>query len=72
MNAFLSKVRFYGAILPIILLSFIFCAGVAFAFDEKKEAKQIEKARQYVEKNELRKAVIEYLGVIQINPNNNV
>jgi tetratricopeptide (TPR) repeat protein len=40
------------------------CAG-----KEEKKAKHLERARQYIAKNELKKAVIELKNVVQLDPN---
>jgi tetratricopeptide (TPR) repeat protein len=72
MNSFLLQARSYGAIITVIALSFLYCTQLSFAFDAKKEAKHMERARAYIEKNELRKAVIEYMNVVQINPKNDM
>jgi tetratricopeptide (TPR) repeat protein len=42
---------------------------VSCSSKEDKKAKHLERAKQYIEKNELRKAVIELKNVVQIDPN---
>ena len=50
----------------------LLCASLvvfgACASKEEKKAKHLERAKQYIEKNELQKAVIELKNVIQLDP----
>ena len=59
-----------GSIFLLVFASFLFLSCMSCASDSEKEAKHLERARQYVEKNELKKAVIEYKNVVQLNPKN--
>ena len=52
----------------VLMILFLFLLGVGCASDEKKKAKHFKRAKQYIEKNELKKAVIELKNVIQIDP----
>jgi Tfp pilus assembly protein PilF len=63
-NAFI--ICSFGAMLVAIL--FVLCIGCASK--EEKEARHLERARQYVEKTEFKKAVIEFRNVVQLDPEN--
>lgn len=49
---------------------FLCVLGIGCATKEEKEARHLERARQYIEKSEFRKAVIELKNVIQLDPQN--
>ena len=58
----------------LILVCILSLAFAAFAVSgcagkEEKKAKHLERARQYMAKNELRKAVIELKNAVQLDPN---
>jgi tetratricopeptide (TPR) repeat protein len=52
----------------ILLLSFPLVFGSGCASKEEKRAKHFEKAKEYIAKNELKKAVIELKNVVQLEP----
>jgi hypothetical protein len=52
----------------VILFSLTFILSLGCASKEEKKTKHLQRARQSVEKNELKKAVIEYKNVIQLDP----
>jgi len=56
-----------GLGLWLVLFAFILSGGCASK--EEKMAKHLARARQYVENGELKKAVIEYKNVVQLNSN---
>jgi Tfp pilus assembly protein PilF len=52
-------------VLVLVLVSLPSCAS-----KEEKKAEHLKRAKQYIEKNELRKAVIELKNVVQLDPQN--
>jgi tetratricopeptide (TPR) repeat protein len=60
------KARYHWVI--FVLFSFVFSLGCASK--EEKIAKHLEKAKQYMEENELREAVMELMNVVQLDPEN--
>jgi tetratricopeptide (TPR) repeat protein len=50
------------------LFVFLFSLGIGCANKEEKKAKHQERARQYIENQEYKKAVIELKNVIQLDP----
>ena len=52
----------------MIMISFFFFVNLSCTSKEEKKAEHAETARQYIEKNELKKAVIELKNVIQLDP----
>jgi tetratricopeptide (TPR) repeat protein len=65
MSSIRSKVRFLYWAVPVLAV-FILAAGCASK--EEKKGEHLEKAREYVQKNELKKAVIEYKNAAQLDP----
>ena len=55
-----------------LIVLFFFVSGICFAGKEEKKAKHLKRARQYVEKNELEKAVIEFRNVVQLDPEDDI
>lgn len=53
-----------------VAVLFVFSLGSGCANKEEKKGKHLERARQYVEANELKKAVIEFKNVVQLDPKN--
>ncbi len=62
---------FFGFIW-IMLFFFTLVLATGCASKEEKKAKHLEKAREYVTKNELKKAVIELKNVVQLDPQDDV
>ncbi|MBW1803751.1 MAG: tetratricopeptide repeat protein, partial [Deltaproteobacteria bacterium] len=56
----------------LLMIVLFFIMGISCSGDEAQKAEHKEKARQYVEKNELRKAVIELKNAVQIDPEDDV
>ncbi|MFC1823267.1 tetratricopeptide repeat protein [Thermodesulfobacteriota bacterium] len=54
--------------LRIIFVAVLFFAGISCTSKEERKAEHKERARQYIEKNELKKAVIELKNVVQLDP----
>ena len=52
----------------MMLVSFTLFFGSGCASKEEKKAKHFEKAKEYIAKNELKKAVIELKNVVQLDP----
>ena len=50
------------------MISLVLFLGLGCGSDEEKKAKHLEKAEQYLEKNELKKAVLELQNVVQLDP----
>ncbi|MEJ2726501.1 MAG: tetratricopeptide repeat protein, partial [Deltaproteobacteria bacterium] len=65
MNSKIPRVRGLCWAVPVLAL-FIIAAGCASK--EEKKGEHLEKAREYVQKNELKKAVIEYKNAAQLDP----
>ena len=55
--------------ISVVLAFLVLVITVSCASKEEKKAKHSERAKQYIEKNEFRKAVIELKNVVQIDPN---
>ncbi len=55
-----------------ILLIFFFVLFIACTNQEEKKAEHLRKAREYIEKNELKRAEIELRNVIDLDPENDV
>jgi Tfp pilus assembly protein PilF len=53
-----------------MLVAILFVQCIGCASKEEKEARHLERARQYVEKTEFKKAVIEFRNVVQLDPEN--
>jgi len=58
-----------GTYVSVVLAFLVLAISGSCASREEKKAKHSERASQYIEKNELRKAVIELKNVVQIDPN---
>jgi cytochrome c-type biogenesis protein CcmH/NrfG len=54
----------------LFILALLFFSLPSCASKEEKKAEHLRQAKQYVEKNELRKAVIELKNVVQLDPKN--
>ena len=63
----LDKNMVRSLLLMVALFLFV-VAGCATK--EEKEAEHLKRAKEYIEKQELKKAVIELRNVVQLNPNN--
>ena len=61
--------RLFLGFVGVMLLSFALVFVSGCASKEEKKAKHFEKAKEYIAKNELRKAVIELKNVVQLDPN---
>ena len=55
----------------MFMISLVFL-DMGCASDEEKKGKHLKRARQYVEKNELKKAVIEFKNVVKLDTKNDV
>ncbi len=62
-----SVCRLLGFVLLSVLLSFSSCSS-----KEDKKSRHLKRAKQYMEKNELNKALIELKNVVQLDPNDEV
>ncbi len=60
--------RFFLGFVWVMLVSFTLFFGSGCASKEEKKAKHFEKAKEYISKNELKKAVIELKNVVQLDP----
>jgi tetratricopeptide (TPR) repeat protein len=54
--------------ITLVLFLLLMCAGCSSK--EEKKAKHLEKAKEYIEKSEFKKAVIELKNVVQLDPKN--
>jgi len=52
----------------VLFVLCFFVSGISCSGKEEKKARHLKRARQYVEKSELTKAVIEFRNVVQIDP----
>ncbi len=68
MSRTMKHQRFFLVCIWIVLLSFTLSFAVGCASKEEKKAKHFEKAKEYIAKNELKKAVIELKNVVQLDP----
>src|SRR4030042_4370184 len=60
--------RFFPCLVGIMLVSFALLFASGCASKEEKKASHFKKAKEYIAKNELRKAVIELKNVVQLDP----
>lgn len=60
--------RYFFSFVWIILFFCTMVLGAGCASKEEKKAKHFEKAKEYISKNELKKAVIELKNVVQLDP----
>jgi len=60
--------KFFLGFVWMMLVSFTLFFGSGCASKEEKKAKHFEKAKEYIAKNELKKAVIELKNVVQLDP----
>jgi tetratricopeptide (TPR) repeat protein len=60
-----------GALILVCIISFLITLFAVYgcAGKEEKKAKHLERAREYLAKNEFKKAVIELKNVVQLDPN---
>ncbi len=54
--------------ITLVLFLLVMCAGCSSK--EEKKAKHLERAKEYIEKSEFKKAVIELKNVVQLDPKN--
>jgi tetratricopeptide (TPR) repeat protein len=60
--------RFFLGFVVIVLVSFTLLFSSGCASKEEKKANHFKKAKEYIAKNELKKAVIELKNVVQLDP----
>jgi tetratricopeptide (TPR) repeat protein len=64
----MNQRRWVSKCIWVLVLFFFIAVTASCASKEEKKAKHYERAKQYIAKNELRKAVIELKNVVQIDP----
>jgi tetratricopeptide (TPR) repeat protein len=60
--------RFFFSLVGIMVVSFALLLASGCASKEEKKAKHLKNAKEYIAKNELKKAVIELKNVVQLDP----
>jgi tetratricopeptide (TPR) repeat protein len=64
----MTRQRFFFSLVGIILVFLTLLLASGCASKEEKKAKHLKNAKEYIAKNELKKAVIELKNVVQLDP----